>query len=44
MRVAAGAVARKVLDALVPGGVTIRGALVQMGAARHRPRALGLGR
>ncbi len=34
MRVAAGAVARAVLDALVPGGVRIRGALVQMGAAR----------
>ncbi len=32
MRVAAGAVARKVLDALVPGGVSIRGAMVQMGA------------
>ena len=32
MRVAAGAVARKVLDALVPGGVVIRGAMVQMGA------------
>ncbi|SOD97155.1 chorismate synthase [Caenispirillum bisanense] len=31
MRVAAGAVARKVLDALVPGGVVIRGAMVQMG-------------
>ncbi len=31
MRVAAGAVARVVLDHLVPGGVTIRGALVQMG-------------
>lgn len=31
MRVAAGAVARKALDALVPGGVSIRGALVQMG-------------
>jgi chorismate synthase len=40
MRVAAGAVARKVLGA----GVVIRGALVQMGAASHRPRALGLGR
>jgi chorismate synthase len=33
MRVAAGAVARKVLDCLVAGGVTIRGAMVQMG--RH---------
>jgi len=32
MRVAAGAVARAVLDALVPGGVLIRGAMVQMGA------------
>lgn len=31
MRVAAGGVARKVLNALVPGGVSIRGALVQMG-------------
>ncbi len=30
-RVAAGAVARKVLDALIPGGVKIRGAMVQMG-------------
>ena len=30
-RVAAGAVARKVLNALIPGGVTIRGAMVQMG-------------
>src|SRR5471030_2456470 len=30
-RVAAGAVARKVLNALVPGGVTVRAALVQMG-------------
>ena len=30
-RVAAGAVARKVLNAIVPGGVTIRAALVQMG-------------
>lgn len=30
-RVAAGAVARKVLNHLVPGGVEIRGALVQMG-------------
>ncbi|MGE5506706.1 MAG: chorismate synthase [Actinomycetota bacterium] len=32
MRVAAGAVARVVLDHLVPGGVTIRGAMVQMGS------------
>ncbi|HIJ39113.1 MAG TPA: chorismate synthase [Rhodospirillaceae bacterium] len=31
MRVAAGAVARKILDLLVPGGVSIRGAMVQMG-------------
>ncbi len=31
MRVAAGAVARKVLDAVVPGGVAIRGAMVAMG-------------
>ncbi|PKU26076.1 chorismate synthase [Telmatospirillum siberiense] len=31
MRVAAGAVARKVLDSLVPGGVVIRGAMVRMG-------------
>ena len=31
MRVAAGAVARKVLDALVPGGVGIRGAMVALG-------------
>ena len=31
MRVAAGAVARKVLDNLVPGGVLIRGAVVQIG-------------
>lgn len=30
-RVAAGAVARKVLDRLVPGGVRIRGAMIQMG-------------
>ncbi|CAA7627539.1 chorismate synthase [Magnetospirillum sp. SS-4] len=33
MRVAAGAVARKVLDALAPGGISIRGAMVAMG--RH---------
>lgn len=32
MRVAAGAVARKILDHLVEGGVRIRGAMVQMGA------------
>lgn len=31
MRVAAGAVARKVLDALVPGGIVLRGAMVAMG-------------
>lgn len=37
MRVAGGAVARKVLDHLVPGGVEIRGALVQMGAHRVDP-------
>jgi chorismate synthase len=30
-RVAAGAVARKILDHIVPGGVRIRGALVQLG-------------
>jgi len=34
MRVAAGAVARKVLDHFVQGGVAIRGAMVQMGADR----------
>jgi len=39
MRVAAGAVARKILDHLVPGGVTIRGAMVQMGADRIDPEA-----
>jgi chorismate synthase len=33
-RVAGGAVARKVLDHLVPGGVKIRGALIQVGAHR----------
>jgi chorismate synthase len=32
MRVAAGAVARVVLNALVPGGVTLRSAMIQMGA------------
>ena len=42
MRVAAGAIARKVLG--VPARRTIRGALVQIGPARDRPRALGLGR
>ncbi len=31
MRVAAGGVARRVLDHLLPGGVSIRGAMVQMG-------------
>lgn len=31
LRVAAGAIARKVLDHLVPGGIVVRGALVQMG-------------
>ena len=30
-RVAAGAIARKILDHLVPGGVRIRGALIQLG-------------
>ena len=30
-RVAAGAIARKILDQLVPGGVRIRGALIQLG-------------
>jgi chorismate synthase len=34
MRVAAGAVARVVLNALVPGGVRLRGAMVQMGASK----------
>ncbi|MGE0255192.1 MAG: chorismate synthase [Alphaproteobacteria bacterium] len=34
VRVAAGAIARKVLDATVPGGVRIRGALVQVGPHR----------
>ena len=38
-RVAAGAIARKILP-----GVTMRGALVQMGTAQDRPRQLGLGR
>ena len=33
MRVAAGAVARVVLNALVPGGVTIKGAMVRMGTS-----------
>ncbi len=32
MRVASGAIARKVLDHLVPGGVAIRGALIQIGS------------
>ena len=41
-RVAAGAIARKVLDQLY-GKVTIRGALVQMGTQDDRPRQLGLG-
>ncbi len=39
MRVAAGGIARKVLDSLVPGGIAIRGALAEMGgqkAARER--------
>ena len=43
MRVAAGAVARKVLDHVLPAPVTIRGALVQMGPHADRPIALGLG-
>ncbi len=34
MRVAAGGVARKVLDSLVPGGITIRGALAEMGGQK----------
>ncbi|WP_343564892.1 chorismate synthase [Kiloniella sp. b19] len=34
MRVAAGAIARKVLDARVEGGIKIRGAMVQMGPHR----------
>jgi chorismate synthase len=38
-RVAAGAIARKVLNAIVPGGVTVRGAMVQMG-----PHAIDRGR
>ena len=38
MRVAAGAVARKVIP-----GVTIRGALVQIGRAQDRPRRAGIG-
>ena len=39
MRVAAGGIARKVLDSLLPGGIAIRGALAEMGgqkAARER--------
>ena len=39
MRVAAGGIARKVLDSLVPGGIAIHGALAEMGgqkAARER--------
>ncbi|CCG42076.1 chorismate synthase [Magnetospirillum molischianum] len=39
MRVAAGGVARKVLDALVPGGLVIRGAMVQMGPHAIDPAA-----
>ena len=42
-RVAAGAVARKVLD-ICWRAVTIRGALVQIGPHSDRSRALGLGR
>ena len=43
-RVAAGAIARKVLDHIVQGGVKIRGALIQVGAAQSGPQELGLGR
>ena len=39
MRVAAGAIAQKILG----DGVTIRGAVIQVGEPRRRPRALGLG-
>lgn len=39
VRVAAGAIARKILDAFVPGGVTIRGGLVQMGPHALEPDA-----
>jgi len=39
MRVAAGGVARKLLDTLVPGGMRIRGAMVQMGAHAINPAA-----
>ena len=39
MRVAAGAVARKILDHLVEGGVKIRAAMVQMGGDRIDPAA-----
>ena len=39
MRVAAGAIARKIVP-----GLTVRGALIQMGTADDRPRGLGLGR
>lgn len=38
MRVAAGGIARRVLDTLVPGGVRIRGAMVQMGPHAIDPR------
>ena len=34
MRVAAGGIARKVLDSLVPGGIAIRGALAEMGGQK----------
>ena len=34
MRVAAGGIARKVLDSLVPGGITIRGGLAEMGGQK----------
>ena len=39
MRVAAGAIARKIVP-----GMTVRAALIQMGPEHNRPRALGLGR
>ena len=37
-RVAAGAIARKIVP-----GMVVRGALIQIGPAQDRPRALGLG-
>jgi len=39
-RVAAGAVARKVLDSVVPGGVVIRAGVVQLGPHRIAPEAV----